>query len=147
MYEVLEDILAEIHPVRVRFGIADGGIDIGSVEEGVRSRDGPAFHRAAAALDEADDRDLHVAVTTDSPVDGLLAGSLNLLLIARERRTDRQFEVIEAYERYGTQQAAATELGVPQQAVSQALNRADYRRRRRGRRGYRRGYRVVDREA
>lgn len=127
-YELLDGILNELHPVAVRVAIASGGIDVGRLEDGVAALDGPAFHRADRVLEEITEADLYAGVDTGEPADRLVTSALDLLLIARERRTDRQIEVIQAYERRGTQVAAAEELGIPQQAVSQALRRADYYR-------------------
>ncbi len=140
---ILETILNGIHPGRVRVGIASGGIDVGQLEEGVAALDGPAFHRADEAIADAGDADLYVAVDTDRPADPLVVAVLNFLYLVRERRTARQIEIVEAYERHGTQVAAADALGIPQQAVSQALDRANYYRVRTIRERFERGIAAI----
>lgn len=128
--DLIVGILDRIHPVRVRVGIASGAIDVGAGGETVAEMDGPAFHRASALLEEVEASELYVGVDTSSDVDGVLESALNLLLLEREGLTDRQMEVIRAYEEHGTQTSAGEELGLQQQAVSNALRRANYHRRR-----------------
>lgn len=128
VYELLHVILNRLHPVGVRVAIAGGGIDVGRLADGVAALDGPAFHTADEVIADVAAAELYAGVETGRAPDPLVASTLNLLLMARADRTDRQIEVIEAYERHGTQVAAAAELDVPQQAVSQALQRADYDR-------------------
>jgi hypothetical protein len=122
-------VLDRIHPTGARFAVATGGIDVGTDSETVAEMDGPAFHRASTLLDDVEERDLYVGVDTGRATDGLVASALNLLLLEREDVTERQMEVILAYERHGTQTAAAEALGLRQQGVSNALRRANYGRR------------------
>jgi hypothetical protein len=127
--DVLSGILDRIHPSTARFAIASGEIDVEGERETVAEMDGPAFHDASTLLDEVEDSGLYVAVDTRREVDGLVAAALNLLLVEREHLTERQMEVILAYEKYGTQAKAGDELGLQQQGVSNALKRANYMRR------------------
>lgn len=127
--DIMSGILDRIHPSAVRFAIASGGIDIEGERETVAEMDGPAFHKASKLLDEVEDSGLYVAIDTSRETDGLVAAALNLLLIERENLTERQMEVILAYEKYGTQSKVGDELGLQQQGVSNALKRANYMRR------------------
>lgn len=127
--DIMSDILNRIHPSRARFALASGEIDVGAERETVAQMDGPAFHRASALLDEVERSELYVDIDTDQETDSLVTNTLNLLLLEREHLTDRQVEVILAYERCGTQSDAGEELGLGQQAVSNALRRANYKRR------------------
>lgn len=129
IYEVLATVLNRIHPVRVRFGIASGEFDVEAETASVSEMDGQPFHRADELLAATESDNLYAAVDTGSPVDSLVSNNLNLLLVARERLTEHQVTVEQAYESHGTQAAAAAELDVPQQSVSKALQRADYDRR------------------
>lgn len=126
----LEMILDAIHPTRIRVAIATGEIDVGDPEIGVASMDGPAFHRADRLIEEISAEEFYVGVETGASEDALLSSVLNLLVMSREDRTARQIEVIEAYERHGTQTAAAEELDLSHQAVSDTLRRVDYDRHR-----------------
>lgn len=127
--DVVSGILDRVHPVRARFAVASGAIDVGPDRETVARMDGPAFHRANALLEAAERDGLYVGVDTGRAADGLVETALNLLLLEREGLTDRQMEVIRAYERHGTQSRAGEAVGLGQQGVSNALQRANYRRR------------------
>lgn len=141
--DVVSRILDRIHPTRARFALASGDIDVGTGSETVAEMDGPAFHRASTLLDDIEESGLYVDVDTEREIDGVFAAALNLLVIGREDLTERQVEVILAYERHGTQARAGEELGLRQQAVSNSLRRANYMRRREVRRGLRRALEAV----
>lgn len=127
--DIISGILDRIYPTYARFGIASGEIDIGANRQTVAEMDGPAFHRASALLEQAEENGLFVGVQTDRQADRLVASALNLLLLERESLTERQMEVILAYEACGTQSKAGANLGLGQQAVSNLLRRANYTRR------------------
>lgn len=128
--DLIPALLDRIHPTFARFGVASGGIDVGRDSDTVAEMDGPAFHRASELLDGLEREELFARIDTGAPTDGLVTAALNLLVLEREGLTDRQVEMILAYERHGTQAAAGEALDVPQQAVSEALRRANYERRR-----------------
>lgn len=129
LYGVLRDIVSAVRPGAVRFGVTYGEIDVGAGEDTVVEMDGPAFHRADEALATVAETDLYVAFDGRAPeVDPFVETALNLLLMAREDWTDRQREVVHAYEEAGTQRAVAERLDVSQQVVSATLRRADWRR-------------------
>lgn len=123
-------LLDRIHPTLARFGVASGEIDIGYDHETVAEMDGPAFHRARTLLEDVESNELFVGVDTGTPTDALVSAALNAFVLARDTITERQMEVILAYEQHGTQTAAGDRLDIPQQAVSDALRRANYQRRR-----------------
>lgn len=141
--DIVSGILDRIHPTQARFALASGDIDVGTGSETVAKMDGPAFHRASTLLDGIEERGLYVDVDTGGDIDGVFAAALNLLILGRDTLTERQVEVILAYERYGTQSRAGEELGLRQQAVSNSLRRANYVRRREIRRGLRRALEAV----
>ena len=99
-----------------------GDIDVGVGSGRVPAMDGPAFHRAEEMLSSVADADLlfDLAVS-ESTLDRAIADEVNLLLRWRAGLTERQAEYVRAYERRGTQAAAAADLGVTQQAVSNEL--------------------------
>lgn len=127
--DMISGLLDRIHPTYARFGIASGKIDIGKNGQTVAKMDGPAFHRASELLTQAEESGLFVDVDTNRKTDGLATSALNLLLLEREHLTERQIEVILAYEACGTQSKAGETLGLQQQAVSNLLRRANYMRR------------------
>lgn len=135
--DIICSFLDRIHPTLARFGVASGEIDIGRDSNTVAEMDGPAFHRASELLVELESDALFVGVDVGKPTDSLVATALNAFVLAREKLTERQMEVILAYEELGTQTAAGNQLGIPQQAVSDLLSRANYDRRKRVQNGLR----------
>ncbi|MFP8890294.1 SatD family protein [Natrialbaceae archaeon A-CW2] len=125
VYELIATIIEACHPTMVRFAVAAGQIDV-EPSNAIHQLDGEAFHRADRLLAAVEADDLYCYVDTGRPVDTLLAVSMNLLLLQRAGWTPRQADVVRAYERHGTQTAAASELGVRQQAVSKSLHQIDY---------------------
>lgn len=125
LYDVVTAFQEGLRPNEVRLAVASGGIDVGAESRDVTRMDGEAFHRASERL-EALERDGLVfdASLADRRLARAVADEINLLLYLRDGWTDHQREVVEAYRRLGTQQAAAAELGVTQQAVSNTLARA-----------------------
>lgn len=127
LYELLVDVLNEIHPAMIRLGVASGDIDVRG-ERGIADMDGPAFHRADQLVAEAKENDMYANFDTHNTesVDTLAANNINLLLRQRSELTSKQVEIVTAYESLGTQKAVAAQLDVSQQAISNTLRRIDY---------------------
>jgi len=126
LYEMISTLLDRVHPVRIRFAVAAGTVDIDPDSDDIGEMDGPAFHDADRLIHEVESDGLYIYIDTNSPVDILVANNINLLLMQREQWTAHQVDAVRAYERSGTQSDAADRLGVRQQAVSKALNAIDY---------------------
>lgn len=122
IYGVARTLLDGVHPVGVRFAVVEGEIDVGVDSGRVPAMDGPAFHAADDLLAAVADRELLFDAAIARPtLDRAVADEVNLLLRWRTELTERQLEFLSAYERRGTQSAAAEALGVTQQAVSKEL--------------------------
>lgn len=125
-YDLVKRLLDAVHPSGIRFGVAEGRIDVGTASTDVTAMDGPAFHRADRLLSDLEEGGLVFDADFGRPtVDRAIADEINLLLRWRTRLTPRQFEYLRAYERRGSQQSAAEVLDVTQQAVSKELRRMD----------------------
>lgn len=126
-YDIVRNLFEALRPYELRLAIASGSIDVGADSHDVAEMDGPAFHRAAELIDALEDSgllfDMDVGKGT---LDTALADEINLLLLVRQEWTDRQREVIQAYQRHDGQDGAARELGVTQQAISDALTNASW---------------------
>lgn len=107
-----------------RFGIGLGGLTTDLKEEAI-GMDGPCFHHARSALENA--RKLKTAVFF-SGFEAEIA--LNALFQCCEeiRRSwkKRQLEVISGYEKFGDQVTAAKKLNISRQAVHLVLKAARY---------------------
>jgi hypothetical protein len=108
------------------------GIGIGAITRaGVSSREsaGPAFKAARAAIDAAKrNRAAAGAAVCGEPADHAesLQAALAGIAFIRAKRTERQREVVATARRVPAQRTAAEQLGITQQAVSDALRAAGY---------------------
>lgn len=126
-YGIAAALLGGVHPVEVRFGVAEGRIDVGETSADVTAMDGPAFHRADELVESARASGLLFDADFGDPtLDRAIADEINLLLRRRADLTERQLEYVHAYERRGTQAAAAEALGVTQQSVSKELRQVGW---------------------
>jgi len=122
LYDMLSMLTEELWPERMRFVVVAGEVDTGAGGRELARVDGPAVHRAAEMMADLKRSRLLFAMSVSDPLmDQALSGVMSMLLDARTSLTERQREVVGAYERLGGQAAAASELGVSQQAVSHVL--------------------------
>ena len=127
-YDMISIVSAELRPERMRFVLAAGEADTGAESQEFARMDGPVFHLAAGMMEELKSSKLLFAMSVGDPLlDEAVAGAVNMLLLARAALTEKQWDVVNAYERHGSQAAAASALGVSQQAVSHVLVGTDYR--------------------
>lgn len=127
IYDIVKDLFDALHPHRLRIAVVRGEIDVGADTGVVSQMDGPAFHRADELLEQVERADLLFdARIGQERFDLAVADEINLLLATRRRWTDRQREIIDYYERYGSQYDVAEELGITQQAVSKSLGKASW---------------------
>lgn len=118
--------------MRIWTGVGRGAIETELRDEAV-GMDGPAFHRARDALEEAKRSRRHGGVFEgfgdDDPVLGGLARMVDRL---RADLTDAQTEAVDLARRGMTQREVAERLGVTPQAVSQRLAAAGWKALREG---------------
>ncbi len=127
-YDIMSRLLTAIEPAGMRFVLIRGSIDVKADSGEISLMDGPAFHEAARAMTELKRLGLTLWMRAgDELVDVAIEGEVNLLWLLKWMRTERQEEVITAYEETGNQAEAARALGVSQQAVSGVLGRSRYR--------------------
>lgn len=127
-YDMIALVGAELRPERMRFVLVAGEVDTTSGSSEFARMDGPVFHLAADMMKELKSSKLLFAMSVSDPLlDEAVAGAVNMLLLARTARTEKQRDVVEEYERQGNQVAAAAALGVSQQAISHVLVGSDYR--------------------
>lgn len=126
LYDIAITMQNALHPHAIRLAVASGDISVGEPET-VAHMDGEAFHRATELLEAIERDGLRFGIDTDTrPLDTAVADEINLLLHVRESWTDRQRDVVSRYEEAPTQQAVAADLGISQQAVSNALRSASW---------------------
>jgi len=116
-----------LRPVRLRWALATGAVDIGRNATEASAMDGPVFHRAADAGQRGRRQDLPLALDLPGrdPSAQRLAEALAALHgAARADWTERTAEVADAHRRLGSQAEVARELGTSPSNISQTLRRA-----------------------
>ncbi len=133
-YRMCRDLNLEIAPERFRFAIVRGAIDVGLRTGEAARMDGPGFHWAAEGISRARAADevYSFRLGGSDALDRLVTALANTLQVLYDDLSDHQRRVIAAYERAGTQAAAAKLLDITQQAVSDALRASRYRHLERG---------------
>ncbi len=127
-FDVVCAFLDAIHPYRVRFVLARGGVDVGYSTRDAAKLDGSVFGTAANLMGRLKQSKLPFASALNGPgFDAAVSGLFNVLLTMRWSWTERQRAVVAAYRAAGSQQAAAERMGISQQAVSKALGSIDWR--------------------
>lgn len=131
MVEAVHFLCEEIWPQRVRFGIGYGELATALKAQAV-GMDGPAFHAARAALEEAKKGRHLVRVALAPPGGGaypIAAAASDVWdLVAKvvQGRHRSEQEVARSYRELGKQVAVARNLGISQGAVSKSLSRGLY---------------------
>ena len=126
LYDLVITLQDALHPHQIRLAVARGPVDT-TVTDSVARMDGEAFHRATDLLESIDADGLLFGLDADRPpLDTAVTDEINLLVDRRASWTDRQREIVTAYERTGVQHEVASELGISQQAVSDVLQSADW---------------------
>lgn len=119
----------ELYPQRLRFGVGYGDI-VTELKPAAVGMDGPAFHAARRAVEEARAGRHRVVVAVPGPRRGAVLRPAtdvwDLALKVAERRSPAQVQVVRLYRRLGRQAAVAAELGIHQSVVSRHLQRALY---------------------
>jgi len=128
LYEVVKTIYRGTYPTAVRFAGAYDRVDVGSTRNDVAEMDGPAFHLADGLLSDLDaDSRLFSLHTGGDLFDILIGNYVNLCLMQMNEWTPREMEIVDAYERLGTQSEAAGELDVSQQRVSNVVGETNWK--------------------
>jgi hypothetical protein len=138
---VVSDAASAVAVVEIctRLGGWTVGIGVGDVQQplptSTREARGPAFLSAREAVERAKRSPARVAVTggADPYAAERSESALWLLVAVQGRRTERGWQVVDAVRRAGNQRAAAEELGVSVQSVSQVLRAAGHSEAERGR--------------
>lgn len=131
---VVADAASAVAVVEIctRLGGWTVGIGVGDVEQpmpaSTREARGAAFVSAREAVERAKRSPARVAVSggADPYAAERSESALWLLVAVQGRRTERGWQVVDAVRRAGNQRAAAEELGVSVQSVSQVLRAAGH---------------------
>ena len=129
-YRICRLLNEQVHPHQFRFAIVKGILDIAIDSRDPRRMDGPAFHTASDMIQRAKKENLYYCFDMGfqpAEFDMLLNELTNLLHILRGSWSNHQRRVVQFYEKFGNQRAVAKELGITQQAISDALRQAHWK--------------------
>lgn len=125
--EIVRRLRFACRPLELRIGIGIG-IQKEPIEANPWEMNGPAFHRARVALDDAKSkREASTNVRTGSPELDEIINCIWLLIDTRQRKwTNKQWEAVQAYEKYATYEEASKKLGISLQNVQKRCRAADW---------------------
>jgi hypothetical protein len=129
-YRICKLVNEGLFPHAFRFAVVNGNLDIDVSSKDAGRMDGVAFHSGANLIRQAKKENLHYIFNLGfqrEDLNACLNQLTRLVHILRSEWTDHQRHVVRFYERLGNQKVAAKELGVTQQAVSDALRQAHWR--------------------
>ncbi|HEM46095.1 MAG TPA: hypothetical protein ENO23_03520 [Alphaproteobacteria bacterium] len=123
--DVITQLSDALHPIGITWGVGRGALATSWVPD-VGNLDGPCFHRARRANEEASKEGVWAKALGFSPLDDEVASALLRLVGAiRASWTEKQVEYVRSV-RVKSQKETAGDLGVTEGAVSQSLQRARY---------------------
>ncbi|MEW6182983.1 MAG: SatD family protein [Bacillota bacterium] len=125
--ELIRQLRFACRPLKLRVGIGVGA-NAGPVDADPWSMDGPAFHLARSALDnEKRNKKPSTCIRTGSAQLDDILYCIWLLIDSRQNRwTDKQWEAVQAYERYRTYEEASKNLHIRLQNVQKRCHAADW---------------------
>lgn len=121
--EVIHRLSEAARPSEFTFGFGFGPIST-DLNENVALIDGPAFHMAREALEQARSDDAWAAARGSEGADAPITAIMYLMGAVRRRWTDRQVEFIRQMEKSQKQTVIAETLNVSQSVVSESLKAA-----------------------
>ncbi len=89
--------------------------------------DGPAFHRASEMISSLKESKSFFDMSINDEGAKPISALINLILLFKDRWTDRQHKVINEYEKELNQKKVAKKFNLTQQGVSQILNRTKWK--------------------
>jgi len=129
-YRICRLLNERIYPHLFRFAVVRGPLDIAISSKDARRMDGLAFHTAADMIQRAKKENLYYWFNLGfqfAEFDLWLNELANLLHLLRSGWSNHQRRVVQFYEKFGSQKSVAKELGITQQAVSDALRQAHWK--------------------
>ena len=121
--DALVGVSDRFHPAKLRFGIGLGELDTALNPTQAIGMDGPCFHRARAAINDAEAEEAWVRVGGwSSARDSHANAMFDVVQCLREDWTDRQAQFARALAEEGTQKGVAERYDVAKSTVSESLS-------------------------
>ncbi len=127
-YRICRFMNFRIYPLKFRFSVVTGMLDVGLESGDAAQMDGPAFHRAARGLQMLREaKETYYFQLSHSPEqDEWICRVANLAQTLIDRWSARQHEAAVLAHDGHAQKRIAAKLGISQQAVSERLRSADW---------------------
>jgi hypothetical protein len=127
IYEIVDRINKDIRPHKIRIVLVKGPIDSG-INSGDFSRmSGSGIHKASVLMRFLkSEKALFRILTGDKILDNLITNNINLILLIKGQRTDRQLEILEEYDKLENQELTGEKFGILHQTVSVHLRKAHW---------------------
>jgi len=127
IYKIISRILDRIYPNSMRFALVYDYIDTALDSKDITRMDGPAFHRASEMISSLKESKSFFDMSINDEWAKPISALINLILLFKDRWTDRQHRVINEYEKELNQKKVAKKFNLTQQGVSQILNRTKWK--------------------
>lgn len=115
--KIIEHVKREMAPVELVFGVGIGEVVTDINPTLAIGMDGPAFHFARKAIEQAKKKRPKIIYKSDFAGMGMITSLNYFIESCTERRTKRQKQVLEYLSQNFTQEAIADKLGIKQQSV------------------------------
>jgi hypothetical protein len=148
IYDMIIEILDQIHPQEMRFAIVYDTINTGleGEKKDITKMDGPAFHRASELMNDLKNSKLYfdmsinieeildsnntlynkeLSHTINEIIKKELVKLINQTISKRQKWTEKQRNIIKEYDKFRNQKEVANKQNITQQAVSKQLKTAD----------------------
>ncbi|MBU0502696.1 MAG: SatD family protein, partial [Candidatus Margulisbacteria bacterium] len=123
-YEIMAELSELFYPIEVRFGLG-WEIITTEIKKKAIGMDGPAFHLARQAIDQAKDSGKLIVYLTRSREKDLALNALTLAILEiKKALTKRQRLAVALYKKHGTQAVAAKAMKVDRTTLAKMLKAA-----------------------
>lgn len=135
--DIIEEIQRQMYPVEIRFGIGVGQITTEINAEMAIGADGPGYYRAREAVEalkrseqksKTQAADVRIGIENDENSAAIMLNTIfSLMAVIQNNWSDRQREIVWAYEQYGGSQSECAErLKISQSSVQRSLINSNY---------------------
>ncbi len=137
VFEIIEEIQRQMHPIQIRFGVGIGEIITDINSEMAIGADGPSYYKAREAIEilkkneqknKTEFSDIRIEIQEDKNSISLMLNTIfSLMAVIRTNWTERQREIIWEFDKYSSSQLECAErLNISQSSVQRSLSNGNY---------------------
>lgn len=125
-YEIIDAVQEMFYPVKLRFGVGQGRITT-QVKKTAIGMDGPVFHNARNAVEKAKNQNKSIVFQVQPKQRDIALNSIALAISGlKQSWTERQFEAVKFYKKYGIQAKAAKAMRIDRTTLTKMLKAAKW---------------------